>query len=79
VVSKAGRRQSSGEAKLRERRGEFKKYHRFVNTTPKPRATKKSSGLLVGPLPPPGSARCVGVSVGTPMGVAGGTDMMYRW
>lgn len=27
-------------------------YHRFVKTTPKPRATKKSSGELVGPPPP---------------------------
>ena len=26
-------------------------YQRFVKTTPKPRATKKSSGELVGPLP----------------------------
>lgn len=25
--------------------------HRLVNTTPKPRATKKSSGELVGPFP----------------------------
>lgn len=29
-----------------------KRYHRLVNTTPKPRATKKSRGELVGPLPP---------------------------
>ena len=28
-------------------------YHKFVNTTPKPSATKKSSGELVGPPPPP--------------------------
>ena len=28
-------------------------YHRFVNTTPKPRATKKRRGELVGPPPPP--------------------------
>jgi hypothetical protein len=28
-------------------------YHKFVNTTPNPRATKKSSGELVGPPPPP--------------------------
>ena len=29
-------------------------YHKFVKTTPKPSATKKSSGELVGPpLPPP--------------------------
>ena len=28
-------------------------YHRFVKTTPKPKATKKSSGELVGPPPPP--------------------------
>ena len=27
-------------------------YHRFVKTTPKPRATKKSKGELVGPPPP---------------------------
>lgn len=27
-------------------------YHRFVNTTPKPKATKKSKGELVGPPPP---------------------------
>lgn len=25
-------------------------YHRFVNTTPNPKATKKSNGELVGPL-----------------------------
>src|SRR3954453_16797522 len=29
-------------------------YHRFVKTTPKPNATKKSNGELVGPLPPGG-------------------------
>ena len=28
-------------------------YHRFVKTTPKPSATKKSKGELVGPPPPP--------------------------
>ena len=28
-------------------------YHRFVNTTPKPKATKKRRGELVGPPPPP--------------------------
>ena len=28
-------------------------HHRFVKTTPKPRATKKSRGELVGPPPPP--------------------------
>jgi len=28
-------------------------YHRFVKTTPKPRATKKSRGELVGPPLPP--------------------------
>ena len=28
-------------------------YHRFVNTTPNPNATKKSNGELVGPPPPP--------------------------
>lgn len=28
-------------------------YHRFVNTTPKPKATKNSRGELVGPPPPP--------------------------
>lgn len=28
-------------------------YHKFVKTTPKPRATKKRSGELVGPPPPP--------------------------
>ena len=27
-------------------------YHKFVNTTPKPSATKKSKGELVGPPPP---------------------------
>ena len=27
-------------------------YHRFVKTTPKPSATKKSKGELVGPPPP---------------------------
>ena len=26
-------------------------YHRLVNTTPNPKATKKSNGELVGPLP----------------------------
>ena len=36
-------------------------YHRFVKTTPKPRATKKRSGELVGPPPPPeGGADVVG-------------------
>jgi hypothetical protein len=28
-------------------------YHKFVKTTPNPRATKKSSGELLGPPPPP--------------------------
>lgn len=28
-------------------------YHKFVKTTPKPRATKNRSGELVGPPPPP--------------------------
>lgn len=28
-------------------------YHRLVKTTPKPSATKKSKGELVGPPPPP--------------------------
>ena len=28
-------------------------YHKFVNTTPNPKATKKSNGELVGPPPPP--------------------------
>ncbi len=28
-------------------------YHKLVKTTPKPNATKKSSGELVGPPPPP--------------------------
>jgi len=27
-------------------------YHKFVKTTPKPRATKNRRGELVGPLPP---------------------------
>ena len=27
-------------------------YHRFVKTTPNPKATKKSNGELVGPPPP---------------------------
>lgn len=36
--------------------GLAKTYHRFVNTTPNPRATKNSSGELDGPLPLPGGA-----------------------
>jgi hypothetical protein len=28
-------------------------YHKFVKTTPNPRATKKRSGELLGPPPPP--------------------------
>lgn len=28
-------------------------YHKLVNTTPNPRATKKSKDEFVGPLPPP--------------------------
>ncbi len=28
-------------------------YHKLVNTTPNPNATKNSRGELVGPLPPP--------------------------
>lgn len=39
-------------------------YHRFVKTTPKPKATKKSNGELVGPPPPeelpPVLAGCIG-------------------
>jgi hypothetical protein len=37
--------------------------HRFVKTTPKPRATKKSSGELVGPPPPPPLPPLLGGSV----------------
>lgn len=36
-----------------------KAYHRFVNTTPKPRATKKRSGEFVGP---PGVLSCVALA-----------------
>ncbi len=39
-------------------------YHKFVKTTPKPNATKKSNGELVGPPPPP-------PPVGVPEGAAG--------
>ena len=35
-------------------------YHKLVNTTPKPNATKNSRGELVGPL---GSESCVGVGL----------------
>lgn len=31
----------------------FLTYHKFVKTTPNPKATKKSKGELVGPPPPP--------------------------
>ena len=48
-----------GEVMQREKRLHTKKrgktYHKFVNTTPKPNATKNRSGELVGPLPPPGA------------------------
>lgn len=50
-------------------------YHRFVKTTPNPKATKNSKGELVGPLPPPPPPLdvCVGegradVSVATKVG-----------
>jgi hypothetical protein len=39
-------------------------YHRLVNTTPKPRATKNSNGELVGPEP----------VCGAPLSVADGDD-----
>ena len=48
-------------------------YHRFVNTTPKPRATKKSSGELVGPPPPPPPLED-GVGAGADPPVAVGAD-----
>ena len=37
----------------RSPRSETAAYHKFVKTTPKPRATKNKSGELVGPPPPP--------------------------
>jgi hypothetical protein len=51
-------------------------YHRFVKTTPKPRATKKSSGELVGPPPPPplllgGSVVAKGLSVAIVLDMVG--------
>lgn len=39
-------------------------YHRFVKTTPKPSATKKSKGELVGPPPPPELLGAVDVAAG---------------
>jgi hypothetical protein len=35
-------------------------YHKFVKTTPKPKATKNRRGELVGPLPPPEEPVLVG-------------------
>lgn len=49
-------------------------YHRFVKTTPNPRATKNSSGELVGPLLPPLSLLPVGV--GDPLAAADVVDDM---
>lgn len=43
-------------------------YHRLVNTTPNPRATKKRRGELVGPPPPPFESP-VGVAVADAAGV----------
>lgn len=51
-------------------------YHRFVNTTPNPRATKKSKGELVGPLPLfPGPPKLV-VGPGGAEDVEVGEDMV---
>lgn len=49
--------------------------HRFVKTTPKPRATKKSKGELVGPPPPPELAGDVDAA-GGPMEVADGLGLV---
>lgn len=40
-------------------------YHKFVKTTPKPRATKNKRGELVGPPPPPLPSPLFPVLVGT--------------
>lgn len=53
-------------------------YHKLVNTTPNPRATKNSNGELVGPPP------CCWLLCGGPEGVADGDavaldDMFARW
>jgi hypothetical protein len=40
----------SGRKGLHQKTREKKTYHKFVNTTPKPNATKNKSGELVGPL-----------------------------
>ena len=48
-------------------------YHRFVKTTPKPKATKKSSGELVGPPPPPPPVADV-VAAGTGVVVVASED-----
>ena len=40
-------------ASARARCDATRTYHKLVKTTPKPRATKKSKGELVGPPPPP--------------------------
>ena len=40
-------------------------YHKFVKTTPKPRATKNKSGELVGPPPPDDAADVVAAGAET--------------
>jgi len=51
-------------------------YHRFVKTTPKPRATKKRSGELVGPPPPPPPAADVVGPGGAEEIALGAADMV---
>ena len=48
--------------------------HKFVNTTPKPRATKNSKGELVGP--PLGRTACVDVAADGPDAVEDGANVL---
>ena len=50
-------------------------YHRFVKTTPKPSATKKSKGELVGPPPPPPELGTVDVAAGGATAVLEGIEV----
>ena len=62
----------------------FYTYQRFVNTTPKPNATKNSSGELVGPPPPefplplPPLDDGVGPGAGMVVGVAAMEESVER-
>lgn len=51
-------------------------YQRFVNTTPNPRATKKSKGELVGPPPPPPPLEGDGVDVDVLEGISVDADIV---